>query len=414
MSALTDVEELLGGVEDAVAALFATPCEVVTAWNVASLELGVSCGDRALFEALHAYLGSHAGPASGGRPDVELTFVVSDALAGRLEATAVRLPGPQPAMISYCTTEKGSLPVEHWRAGRATLLRTLKTRTWLLADESYSRLTFVVGDDYPLRPTVHKDLALLILHVLQRTLEARGQLQIHASAVVVDGQAVLFAGPKRSGKTTCFLDAIVRTGARPLSVDKVHLAEDAEGTATGRFQVFGIPTRLRVLAGTLQKYPGTWDAFIPEEYRGAGEERLWRGESDSKVSIPLTSLRAVTGEDFTLRAPLGMIVLPDVARGRVPLLREVVDPLEVAELMRPNVYTPDNPEEDWWSGIGGHLAADLRARAEAFLAGIGATVPILRLEGAERIDHLLQEAWRRLRSGATGPTEAEPIGAPRS
>ncbi|MEV7013771.1 hypothetical protein [Streptosporangium sp. NPDC051022] len=412
MSALTDAEELLGGVEDAVAG---TPCEVVTAWNIAGLELDVRCGDRALFEALHAYLGSHAGAPSGARPDVEMTFVVDDELAGRLEAAAPGLPGTRPAMISYCSTEKGSLPVEHWRAGGATLLRTLKTRTWLLADAAYSRLAFVVGGDYPARPTVHKDLALLVLHVLQRTLEARGQLQIHASAVVVDGQAVLFSGPKRSGKTTCFLDAIVRTGARPLSVDKVHLAADP---VTGGFQVFGIPTRLRVLAGTLQKYPGSWDGFIPEEYRGVGEERLWRGESDSKVSIPLTSLRTVTGKDFTLQAPLGMIVLPDVARGREPLLREVTDPLEVAELMRPNVYTPDNPEEDWWSGIGEHLAADLRARAEDFLAGIGATVPILRLEGAERIDHLIQEAQRRLRSRTAAAAEAEaetvPTGVPGS
>ncbi|MFD0890358.1 hypothetical protein ACFQ08_37940, partial [Streptosporangium algeriense] len=312
---------------------------------------------------------------------------------GRLEEAAARLAAPAPAMISYCSTEKGRLPVEHWRAGGSVLLRTVKTPTWLLADADYTRLTFVVGGGYPAAPTVHKDLALLILHVLQRTLEVRGQLQVHASAVVVDGRAVLFSGPKRSGKTTCFLDAIVRTGARPLSVDKVHLAEDP---ATGGLRVFGIPTRLRVLAGTLQKYPGSWDAFIPEEYRGAGEERLWRGESDSKVTVPLTSLRSITGTDFELSAPLGMIVLPDVARGRGPLLREVTDPGEIASLMRPNVYTPDNPEEDWWSGIGEHLAGDLRARAEAFLTGIGSRVPILRLEGAERIDHLLQDAWRGL------------------
>ncbi|MFI7538305.1 hypothetical protein [Streptosporangium sp. NPDC049376] len=390
MSALTGAEELLGDVEDAAAK---ARCEVAAAWNVAGLELDVRCGDQTLFEALHAYLGSHTGPPAGGRPDVEMTFVADDALVRRLEEAAARLAAPAPAMISYCSTEKGRLPVEHWRAGEAVLLRTVKTPTWLLADAGYTRLTFVVGGAYPAAPTVHKDLALLILHVIQRTLEVRGQLQVHASAVVVDGRAVLFSGPKRSGKTTCFLDAIVRTGARPLSVDKVHLAEDP---ATGRLRVFGIPTRLRVLAGTLQKYPGSWDTFIPEDYRGVDEERLWRGESDSKVTVPLTSLRSITGADFELSAPLGMIVLPDVARGRDPLLREVTDPGEIASLMRPNVYTPDNPEEDWWSGIGEHLAADLRARAEAFLTGVGSRVPILRLEGAERIDHLLQDAWRRL------------------
>jgi hypothetical protein len=81
-------------------------------------------------------------------------------------------------------------------------------------------------------------------------------LILHAAACVVDGRAVLIAGPRRAGKTSLLLHALRAEGVRLLSNDRVVLELDADATV-----VHGMPTIVSLRTDTVVRQFPSPSAF---------------------------------------------------------------------------------------------------------------------------------------------------------
>lgn len=157
----------------------------------------------------------------------------------------------------------------------------------------------------------------LIFHAARNlTLWRRGPRfapMLHASAVVLDGGAWLFLGSKGAGKSTLFIDMVLRHGARPLANDRVLL--DAED---GR-SVWSWPSYLSYCEGTIVDYPELrriFDAGLRDLQRrhiDAGQtcdRALYRrsyAQRHKRIVAPCL-LAEVLGTLYVPRAPLAGVV----------------------------------------------------------------------------------------------------------
>ncbi|MDO7412000.1 hypothetical protein Q5X48_09260 [Acinetobacter baumannii] len=71
-------------------------------------------------------------------------------------------------------------------------------------------------------------------------------LFLHASAVVYNGKAIVFTGPKKAGKTTTMLAMLEYTNSAPLTNDKLLLKKNNDS-----IEVYGFPIRAGIRSGTL-------------------------------------------------------------------------------------------------------------------------------------------------------------------
>jgi hypothetical protein len=112
-------------------------------------------------------------------------------------------------------------------------------RMWRL-DQGHYRICYADGTDFIINsagtsvsatwndPLTPEDTATYLLGpVLRRVLNLRGVLCLHASAIVLDGRAVVIAGPRGAGKSTTAA-AFAARGVRVLSDDLVALSPLAD------------------------------------------------------------------------------------------------------------------------------------------------------------------------------------------
>jgi hypothetical protein len=171
--------------------------------------------------------------------------------AARAYATVVRrferLPTPKRLVSFALDTRTLSVPSFAAGPGRLTLL-----------DEHYG---VIYGIDLERRTVdilesgVNRGKARIAFMRVLRELAtnaaaARGGLLVHGGAFLLDGRAVIIAGPKNSGKTTSLLHAISRRGGRYVSNDRI-LVLDGEG----RLRCRGIPTIVTIRSDGLGAAP---------------------------------------------------------------------------------------------------------------------------------------------------------------
>lgn len=251
-------------------------------------------------------------------------------------------------VISYCSKESGTMRVKCFSDLDFNIYQTTKTESFLITDSENKNFYFVTHPSYLNKPALKKDGYLFLEHILHKYMNLQGSILLHASAVSGPNGVILFIGPKRSGKTTLFFEATKKLGMSPVSVDKVHLYLDDDG----KIRVEGFPTRLRVLAGTLNKYGTYFNSLIPSKYQNASSEELWKGTSDSKVDITIPQFEKFIENTFKLSDHLNMIIFPNLDKDIVRGYYEKNDRDMLDHFLSPNIYTPNNPEEDWWSNIG--------------------------------------------------------------
>jgi hypothetical protein len=132
----------------------------------------------------------------------------------------------------------------------------------------------------------------------------RGDLPLHASAIEVDGRALVFCGPGRFGKTT-LATAFLRTGYRVLSEDLVCVRQTPGGPA-----VVPGPAMLRVrpdVAERLGPIEGTREVLRDDErvhlvmedtLRGNGDPLPLHGILILKRGLPEITLYRIEPERF--------------------------------------------------------------------------------------------------------------------
>lgn len=89
------------------------------------------------------------------------------------------------------------------------------------------------------------------------SVEADDRVALHAAAFELDGRAFLLGGPRRAGKTTVLLAALVQLGARLVANDCLSLRLGPDGPV-----VRGVPTVVRVRPGTRQVLPDAAERLV--------------------------------------------------------------------------------------------------------------------------------------------------------
>ncbi|BBK22826.1 hypothetical protein Aargi30884_17290 [Amedibacterium intestinale] len=252
-------------------------------------------------------------------------------------------------VLSYCRTEKGTMRAEKvvLNDKGQYLLKTTKTNTFLIADDNKRSYFFVVNETYLDRNTVNKDNYLFFEHILCKSFVEKDYVLLHAAAVKFREKTILIIGEKRSGKTTLMFELTKKHSMHPLAVDKVL----CKFTETGKIEVLGVPSRIRVLAGTLSKYKDYFYNLIPKKYLNASEKDLWAGKSDGKIDLSLSEFEKFIDNKFCEQGTLTTIIFPNIKQQMQPQLYDMESDSVISKI-KSCIYSPICPEEDYWSTIG--------------------------------------------------------------
>jgi len=129
---------------------------------------------------------------------------------------------------------------------------------------------------------------------------------LHASAVIFEGKAWLLLGEKGAGKSTLFIEAILRHGAEPLSNDRVVL--DTQSQAT----VWPWPSYISYCEGTVIDYPELRRVFLAASRVPGHDHRsgFYRGsytQSHKRIAPPFL-LSEVLKRPYEASGELGGII----------------------------------------------------------------------------------------------------------
>jgi hypothetical protein len=188
----------------------------------------------------------------------------------------------------------------------------------------------------------HRKARTTLLRVVRELATAhalrRGMLPLHASAVEAGGRVVAFAGPRRSGKSTLLLHALLAGGARFVSNDRLHV-----DPRSGRARA--MPTIVALREEALARFPA-----LAGRLRERGYDRRWslaetvRGEGRWPPSLAPAQLCAAAGADAAPGGPLAAVAFPAVSTEPGFDVRPLA-PHEAAERLASSLIGADGPAE---------------------------------------------------------------------
>ncbi|MBZ9618250.1 hypothetical protein [Clostridium estertheticum] len=287
-------------------------------------------------------------------------------------------------IMSYCSTEKGTIRVNKYCFSDFTVFDTIKSDSILVVHNNSHDYIYITSNGSIMKNNFYKDYYMFFEHILHKKCNEKGSILIHASAISTKNGVVLFVGKKRSGKTTMLFECCKKLNCSPLAVDKVHLKLE-----NNKIKVYGFPTRLRVLAGTLSKY-NELKNIIPLQYKNASEDELWKGKSDSKVDIKIKEFEQFIDKEFINNGDLNLIILNNISKdNKKEFFFNKIKKEDTKELLE-NIYTPYNPEEDWWSGIGINKCEQMEHNRNYMLEYIFDNISIVSLNAKNNIVDLMK------------------------
>jgi hypothetical protein len=352
-------------------------------WPVLSMSWGPAAADlrcrypEALGWAQQCFTGTSA-PGLAGAAPVPATLVIDDDLAWRL-GDSCTAPVPGAAVIPAWSGEADGMFCVKVTAPVARSYHGPK-RSWpavlVYGQEPGGELRAFSTSD----PLGARSGEMLFRQILDRRLHRAGAIVLHAAGVVLDGQALLFAGDTGWGKTTLATWGAVVRGGLFLAGDRT-----AAWLPGGTPAAVGLGVSTRYGEGTLRALVGTEDWLdrlpLPGLNRMMGVDKKARvGKGAFKIVLNNAEL-GVLGMRTAAAAPLAGIVAlgppdhdappgPDVA---------LVPREEAADRVRPHLrqsfdlLPADGAAGDWTeNGRGYGVAA---ASLDALLD----RVPVVRL-----------------------------------
>ena len=211
------------------------------------------------------------------------------------EVTISALPNSEPCRADWRFRRSEHLDplLDPVRLGEERLVDTVSVRLERGADRF--RLTFddtgtfdvsLDGSEIAWRPAAGADADLaqvdLLSRVLSLAIHASGDLCLHASAVVVDGSAIAFLGPKGFGKSALAM-ALVANGAALLTDDTLRLKLAPRALATPG------PHSIRLWNDVADQL-GRRSAMVPEPDGGKLVGRSLPDDEVTDATAPLASL----------------------------------------------------------------------------------------------------------------------------
>ena len=185
---------------------------------------------------------------------------------------------------------------------------------------------------------------------------SRGDLFFHAAAAEYAGGALLFAGAKRSGKTSMLINALRHAGVRCLSNDRVMVSH-AELVPAAR----GMPTIVKVRPQSLEHLSGLappqWDRphrhYLSLRECAQGSELL---EPATRVPTSMSALQfgRWLGVEMVPQAPLIAAVFPVIDPDAHAFDVQPLDPQAAAMRLQAALFwrSPNGPTPQAFSGIG--------------------------------------------------------------
>lgn len=356
--------------------------------DLIGLKFKCKFNNHELFNIFNNFVSSHVNLCDNEHNlNFKFNLICDDELYKRLSTIVDNSNNSNEVVLSYCSKESGMIRADEVKCDSCIkIYKTQKTPTLFVSVENECNFYFIINNSYMNEISLKKDGYKFFEHIINKMLNVNGSVLIHSAAIANEDGAILIVGPKRSGKTTTFLEFIKVLNMSPLAVDKTHLfLKDKE------IDVFGFPTRLRVLAGTLKKYGNQFEHLIPEVYKNAVHKELWKGDSESKVDLPYEEFeRFCNKKPFIKQSKLNLIVLPNIScTSKSELLKPNYE--EFYEIFNSQTFTPRNPEEDWWSEIGIEMEEMMLKNKNDLIEYIWNNIPVIKLNAAEDVAAVLLE-----------------------
>lgn len=251
----------------------------------------------------------HFSSSTSGEADWQVTFSVSKNRYDALLACGGDSSGQR---IPFFALDSRLVELPRWRgAGKGRLV----------AYDDEFRVFYIVSRRTREIEVLAREAGLwtrvaLMRVVREHAMEAcarAGGVCLHAAAFEADGKVFLLAGPKNAGKSTLLVHALSAPATRFVSNDRAIVLRGRQG-----LQVRGMPTLVRVRAGTRRLLPGAlqrveWSAdraclTLPEWGSPAG---AMLGPDDPIILNP-AQFAGLLGREQSVGGALAAIIYPQV------------------------------------------------------------------------------------------------------
>ena len=274
------------------------------------LNIRVHGPDDAHFAWLEEFLAPAFGRADGAAADCD---VVVEEDADALARLRMRAHGAvAPATCLVLDSQPVQLP--SWREAVEQVVFHEEARVAYRISGDRRRITVVTA---PKNAALRTVLMKLVRELAMSAAWSPRGLILHAAACVVDGRAVLIAGPRRAGKTSLLLHALRAEGVRLLSNDRVVLELDADAAVA-----HGMPTIVSLRADTVvRQFPSPSALAAALRYRFALTVQEAEGREPATDLTPRglacspAQLGRLFGNALVGRAAATALVLPRVDPG---------------------------------------------------------------------------------------------------
>ena len=164
--------------------------------------------------------------------------------------------GPDAGTLDAFALDAGPLSLPRWR-GADTRLFDVKRQIFY---EIAARSLAVTILSAPGNGQVRTALMTVARELATNHAQRAGGLLLHASAFAAGGRAVVVAGPKRAGKTTLLVHALLTGTLQYMANDRVMVLPGAPTRSRG------VPTVVRLRPGTLDLFPALADRLRGTAY----------------------------------------------------------------------------------------------------------------------------------------------------
>jgi hypothetical protein len=245
-------------------------------------------------------------------------------------------------------------------------------------------MVFVVDQPPGLWRVIH--VGRVLRSVLRWQLFSSGATYFHAGMVEMRGQGVAYVGPKRAGKTSCVLAALVNDGVRYVANDDLAVAVE-RGVAVG----LGWPRSISIRRDTVNQLAHLLPGLV-----NAQSLRPQPLLAEQPVLLFPSEIAAVTNRSILAEVPLRLVVFPefvDPSSGRCSFER--LSPADAADRLRKNLFPiPDDRD----SYLCDYFKQPNPERTETCITTLVGHLPCIRLRqstldlvgGAEKIMRLLE------------------------
>lgn len=172
--------------------------------------------------------------------------------------------------------------------------------------------------------------------------ESRGSILLHASAAMVDGEAVLVLGQKGAGKTTTLLRLLLNEAFDYLSGDKVLI-----DSTTGGLRIRAWPDYPHIGIGSLRTYPVFASACGVDFFWEDGCEKP---DNHKELIEPHVFRAALPGKPRRACGNVRAVLFPDISNSRLEV-RQLRPDEQSLEVLRDNVEFPFEFTPGRWHGL---------------------------------------------------------------